>query len=360
LYQRVGGAWTLVSTLEPSDATGGDRFGIALSASEDTVAVGAPSDKTRGLLSGAVYVYARSPAGEWQREAYLKASDASASATFGEQVALAGDTLVVGAPGANDAAKLYVFERVAGSWVDRGQLRPSGAVPADLAGISLAFDGQTLVVGAPSDDGQDDDSYGTGAAYVYERSDDGEWLQAHVLRASNAPARPPPPECHSLTCIPPAFVEGFGRQVAMGGGTLAVGAPGASTRPNGDGSFFAGPGAIYVYEKSAGKWSERAILAPPPSVGGSRFGSSVAVDGEKLLVGAPADGRHHLRTDADFLGYSFRRDTSDWTFAKVLHTSDRHLTGLLDQSVAVWGGTAAIGAPTQSNLAGAVYVTDEP
>ena len=164
----------LGSYLKASNTEAEDFFGWSLSVSGDLLAVGAwredsaatgvngdESDNTE-LSSGAVYVFRRVGT-TWEQEAYLKASNADFGDAFGWSVSLSGTTLAVGArfedggstgvngPDNEDAfesSAVYVFERVAGTWLQQAYLKASNTGPGDNFGYSVSVSGDTLAVGA--------------------------------------------------------------------------------------------------------------------------------------------------------------------------------------------------------------------
>src|SRR5690606_5693028 len=170
-------------------ALDGDR--LAVGAPGEASSTGDPNDDS-APGSGAVYVFERDDSGAWSEVAYLKADDPDANDAFGLSVAIAGNVLVVGAPGdgssslgpigdpaddsAPDAGAVYVFERnEAGEWQRIAYLKASNTDAGDELGSSVAFGGDTVVAGAPFEDGGDtgvdgddsDDSVaGAGAVYV--------------------------------------------------------------------------------------------------------------------------------------------------------------------------------------------------
>jgi len=180
----------------------------------------------------------------------LRASNADAGDQFG-LVALSGDTLAVGAVGegssaiggendnsALDAGAAYVFVRSNnGVWVQQAYLKASNADAGDLFGV-VALSGDTLAVGAVGEGssaigGENDNSaLDAGAAYVFVRNNNGEWVQQPYLKAFNADA---------------GDLFGF---VALSGGTLAVGAigEGSSTILDPDDNTAPGAGAGYVFQ----------------------------------------------------------------------------------------------------------------
>eukprot|EP01043_Picozoa_sp_COSAG02_P085873 COSAG02_NODE_23442_length_718_cov_4.101777_1_plen_143_part_10 len=121
----------------------------------------------------------------------LLASDGSQSDWFGNSVALDGEVLVVGAylddnAGGSNAGAVYVFVRDAGSgaWSEAQKLLASDGSQYDRFGISVALDGEVLVVGAYEDD--DADGSNAGAVYVFVRdAGSGAWSEAQKLLASD-------------------------------------------------------------------------------------------------------------------------------------------------------------------------------
>ncbi|MBN1607171.1 MAG: FG-GAP repeat protein [Polyangiaceae bacterium] len=107
--------WSQQAYLKASNTGSGDWFGLSVSVSGDTLAVGAiyEAGEATGVngnqsdalapRSGAAYVFTRS-GGLWSQQAYLKASNTGAGDEFGVSVSVSGDTLAVGAFGESSAA----------------------------------------------------------------------------------------------------------------------------------------------------------------------------------------------------------------------------------------------------------------
>lgn len=177
-------AWSQTAYLKAHNAAEQVRFGNALSADGNTLAVGAftePSaatgidpdqDDDSAPEAGAVYIFDRSEDG-WEQTAYIKASNTGAGDRFGGAVALRHNALAIGAslessaetgvsasttPGAqaNDdalgAGAVYVYYRVDSVWTQHAYLKASNAQPGDNFGYSLGFDGTRLAIGAPYED----------------------------------------------------------------------------------------------------------------------------------------------------------------------------------------------------------------
>ncbi len=130
------------------------NFGVALALDGDTLVVGAPlgsggnGNQNSGNPAGAVYVFTRSETA-WTQQAQLVASPSSNGASFGTSVALSGDTLAVGAAlDSNAAGAAYVFTRSGTTWSQQAEIKPSNPRDGALFGCSMALAGDTLAVGA--------------------------------------------------------------------------------------------------------------------------------------------------------------------------------------------------------------------
>lgn len=288
--------------------------------------------------------------------AYLKASEPGKENYFGRAVAISGNTLVAGALGydgpGNNPGAAFVFERVAGRWTGPAFLQGSntdggfGYDPiksGDHFGAALAVDGDTLVVGAPAEDGVSSDDPGGnsnrnyGAAYVFVRGRGG-WQEQAYLKAAD-----------------PGILDWFGSSVAVQGDLIAVGAPGESGGSAGvDGDQLDNSqsmaGAVYLFRRRGESWEQVAYLKASDPLLGSRFGGSVALDGRRLLVGAPyalnddlesPDGELPPRPGA---AYVFVRRGETWKQEAKLQAANPSKNDLFGGSVDLAGGTAVVGA----------------
>lgn len=244
-----------------------------------------------------MYVF-RHTGTRWEQEAYLKASDTGPGDNFGVSVALAGDTLAVGAwfedsastgvngNPTNDVAEnsgaVYVFRRVGASWEQEAYVKASNTGAGDEFGHSIALAGDTLAVGARYEDGAstgvdgnpaDDIIEDSGAVYVFRRAGTG-WEQEAYVKASNTGAH-----------------DRFGYSVALAGDMLAVGAyreDGASTGVNGNPADDSAleSGAVYVFHRVGTSWGQEAYVKASNTGANDYFGTSVALAGDTLAVGA--------------------------------------------------------------------------
>ncbi len=358
--------------LKASNTGSLDGFGWSVAVDGNTVAVGAVNEGGSGdslSNSGAVYVFERDTNGDWQQAAYLKASNAASDDRFGSSVALSGNTLVVGATGVDDPASnsgaVYVFERDSmGSWSQQAILQADNAGGSDNFGSSVALSGDTLVVGVPweasgaagvtnggssGSAGSDDSASGAGAAYVFVRDSNGNWSQQAYLKASNTEA-----------------YDNFGSAIAVDGDTLVVGAPsessdfiGVTAGPNpdvaNDNNLASFSGAAYVFVRDGnGNWRQQAYLKASNTDAGDNFGYSLAISGNRLLVGARFEdsaasginGDDNDNTAAQAgAAYVFVRDgNGNWSQEAYLKASNTGAGDSFGVSVALAGNLAVVGA----------------
>jgi len=260
--QPPGGA------LIAGDGAAEDFLGYSVAISGDTVVVGAPFHRVgSNELQGSAYVFVRAGT-NWSQQAQLTATDGAAGDAFGWAVAFTGDTAVIGAQndtvGANaDQGSAYVFVRSGSTWSQQAQLTAIDGAAGDAFGCSVAFTGDTAVVGALTD--TVGANGGQGSAYVFVRSGS-TWSQQAQLNASDGAAN-----------------DRFGCSVAISGDTAVVGALTDTVGVN------AGQGSAYVFLRSGSTWSQQVRLNAIAGGMGDEFGSSVAISGDTLVIGARGD-----------------------------------------------------------------------
>jgi hypothetical protein len=239
-------------------AIAGARFGFAVAVSGTTVAIGAPQDG-----NGRVYVYVRN-GNLWSLQAQLAAFDGAPGDRFGTAVALDGDRLAVGADRDNSQrGAAYLFQRAGGSWTQVTRVTGAGTAAGDRFGAAVAIDGTRLAIGAPYHDPSGSAAgYARGAAYVYTISGATVTQDAKLVPGDSTDA--------AL----------FGFALSVDGTHVAVGAPG----------FNEARGVVYVFDRGASTWSQQARLPWLGAGAGAAFGRTVAIEGARLLSGAPFSG----------------------------------------------------------------------
>jgi phage baseplate assembly protein gpV len=263
--------------LTAGDGTAGNEFGVSVSINGDTMVVGA---HVVDAYTGSVYVFTRDTAGDlasrWTQVAKLTAGDGTAGDWFGESVSINGDTMVVGAHGADAyTGYAYVFTRdtagdLTSGWTQVAKLTADDGAVEDYFGSSVSIDGNTVVVGA---NGDDDNESSSGSAYVFTRTTAGDlasgWTQVAKLTAGDG-----------------AVNDYFGVSASIDGDTVVIGAHGDDDDVKGDDS-----GSAYVFARDTAddltsNWTQVAKLTAGDGDAGDMFGYSVSIDGNAVVIGA--------------------------------------------------------------------------
>ena len=149
-----------------------------------------------------------------------------------------------------------------------------------------------------------------------------------------------------------AFDE-FGSSVAVNGSTVVVGAGWRTVGSNNS------QGAVYVFVESGGTWSQQAELTAPDGGAYNYFGRSVALSGSTIVVGAPGYPTTGSNV-AQGAAYVFTQNGTNWSQQAKLTASDGVAYDEFGFSVAVSGSTALLGAPCHPAVGlcgpGAAYV----
>ena len=210
-----------------------------------------------------------------------------------------------------------VFNRAALAHLETPKLFPSDANTGDSFGASVAIDGNIAVVGAYLNDSNGSDC---GAVYVYELSGS-QWT-----------------ERQKLTALDGSPGDQFGRSVAIESNTIVVGSYCDDDK-----------GSAYVFTRLGGTWAQQQKLVAPDAAPIDRFGCSVAIDNNTIVIGAYRGN--------NFTGsaYVFTRIGSTWVFQQKITSSDAQSGDSFGYSVAIDNNTIIIGAPKWSNPIGSAY-----
>jgi hypothetical protein len=343
LFVYSGGRWQEVAIPRADDAEDDDRFGFSVAISGDTAVVGADGEDGGGTDQGAAYVLERNRDGvdSWGQVKKLSGWDSTDFDWFGISVAISGDTVVVGAYGedgtGNMSGAAYVFERnhdrlnpsvpKADNWGQVAKLTASDAGDGDRFGYSVAISDDTIAVGAPWEQGSA--GYDRGSAYIFTRNEGGadNWGQTRKLLASDE-----------------QNYAYFGYSVSISGDTVVVGA-------FRDGASDSERGAAYVFARNEGgtadNWGEVTKLTASDSANGDRFGSSVAISGDTIVVGAYWEDGWMM--DDRGAAYIFERNkggaADNWGQVDKLLASDMAAGDEFGQSVGISVDTVVVGAP---------------
>ena len=365
--------WSAQAYVKAADAGTNARFGTRVAIAGDTMVVGVSEADSS---AGAAYVFVRNGT-SWSQQAYLQAPNTEANDKFGSSVAISGDTIVVGAEAedssetsvtngptasadnsANGAGAAYVFVRSGTSWSHQAYLKAPNAQASDRFGLNVAISGDTIVVAATDEDSNetsitngptasaDNSASAAGAAYVFVRSGTS-WSQQAYLKAANAEAN-----------------DRFGFGVDISGDTIVV-----STRDedSNETAITNGPtasadnsassaGAAYVFVRSGTNWSQQAYLKASNAEASDRFGNSVAISGDTIVVAAfneksaqttITNGPSASADNAAFNAgatYVFVRSGTSWSQQAYLKAPNAEANDAFGMSVAISGNTIAVGA----------------
>lgn len=323
-YVFVHGAqgWTQQARLVASDGVALDNFGFSVALDGNTAVVGAPNRGEDGVRSfhgnGGVYVFVRTGT-IWTQQALLtRVTDSSNSDFFGFSVGLSGQTALIGTPGdTGSRGAVFEFTRTGTTWTQQAQFTGSNSLQEDAFGRSLAFSGNTAVVGAPQQ------ANFTGAAYVFTQTATGFHQQAILLGP------------HRLTG------DVFGSSVALSGTTALVGAPGVAG--------FAGAADVFVH--SATGWTRQATLTAADGQHGESLAmNGLAISGNTAVVG------EELTNNITGAAYEFVRTGTTWAQKAKFTAVGGTPNDRLGHGLAISGTTALVGAPGHNNFHGQVDV----
>ncbi len=318
-------SWTPLAELAAS-GNNAENFGDSVSVSGKVGVVGSDEDSS---FTGAAYVFVQSSGarGNVPQTARLTASDGSPGDSFGKSVSISGNTIIVGAPGANNGqGKSYVFVEPPAGWTDMtetAQLAASDGQEGDSFGTSVSIDGQTAIIGAP------DSTVGSnafqGTTYVFVQPSGG-WVnltQTAELTASNG-----------------ATEALLGFSVAISGNVVVAGAYGTA--------------AVCIFVEPSGGWAnmtQTAELGDSKQSRKSQLGYSVAIDGSTIVAGSPSGIAGEKRTG---IAEVYVRKGSLWKSTSIptatLTESNGNAGDRFGFSVATTGTTVLAGAPYRQCL----------
>ncbi len=345
---RVGSAYVFdlesgapavpVLTLNKPSPAYFDYFGISVAISGTRVVVGAYEDVTGATNAGSVYVYELDNDTPTVPVVSMKNPSPAIEDRFGCSVSISGARLVVGAyqddTGALNAGSAYVYDLGSGTpSVPVATLNNPTPEASDYFGHAVTISGARVVVGAYRDNMGATDA---GSAYVYDVDSGTPSVPVTIL---NNPG--------------PAVNDQFGRSVAISGTRLVVGAYLDDTQA-------INAGSSYVYDLNSGM-SELpvATLNKPSHAASDYFGRSVAISGNRVVVGAEGDD-----TGATGAGSAYVYDLESATPTIPLVTFNNPDPEALDnfgEAVAISGTRVVVGAYRDNRGAtdaGSAYVYD--
>jgi len=327
IFRFNGISWVEEARLLASDNPwSGNYFGISVGISGDTVVIGAHDDNDNGYDSGSAYIF-RFDGTNWVQKTKLLASDGTEDDSLGYSIGISGDNVVIAAPfdddNGNFSGSAYIFMLEGATW--EAKLLASDGEAEERFGRS-SVSGDTAVIGAPYDD--DNGNY-SGSAYIF-RFDGANWVEEAKLLALDG-----------------GESDYFGCSVGISGDIALIGASGDDD--NGGNS-----GSVYIFRFNGSNWVQEAKLLASDGAVMDRFGASVSISGDTVVIGAPGDSSSHSGS-----AYIFRFNGTNWIQEQKLTASDAAAGDCFGLSVGISGGTAVIGAyadDDNGSASGSVYI----
>ena len=338
VYEFDGSTWLLRQRLTTGNARGSTGLGNAVAMKGNTLLVGASTEVTAaGGLVGAAYVFIRSE-GLWQQQARLVSDLPAPQRYFGRTVALDGDTAVIGCPSdshisstgvvTTNVGSVIVFTRTGSSWSQQQKVYASDFASSDNFSSGLAVLGDHLLVGSPTDsDGPYTEQLYFGSVYWFQRSG-GTWTQKSKFRSGDAKVN-----------------QRFGCSIAMDGSTAVIGAFLSSETVSGL-AYSAGQAFVFTYNGSS--WVRQAVLQSPVPGPWLLFGNSVAINGNTAIIGAPGTDLPGVSDPTGTKGgvgrcYVFSRSGTAWSVQATLDPLNGNQQTAFGKTMQIRGDVAAVG-----------------
>jgi hypothetical protein len=367
IFKKVNGDWVPVKKLTPADRVSDDAFGWSVAISGTTVVVGAHKQAGDAYNSrynfkmnaGAVYIFSKDQGGTdtWGLVRKVVAFDRESEDHYGRSVAIDGTTVVVGTensgnnPSGGDyisnAGAAYILGKDQGGVNNWGLIRKVVSPSREMFGYfgkSVAISDSTIAIGASWEDyGLNTLNYFTGAgtAYVFNRNQGGTNNWGLVRR---------------LVATDRAREDQFGHSIAISGSTVVVGAYQQDYNSNGTDSI-PNAGAAYIFSRNQGgsdNWGQVNKIVSATRDTGSLFGTSVAISGDVVSVGAPNEFKDVNGANpwpATGAAYVFTKNqggTGNWGQLKRIVASDRSSYSRFGESIAASGDDIVVSAPLDS------------
>lgn len=322
IFSRSG-SWLQEARLSAEAA--GDTFGASVDVAGNILVVGAPLHDFGGLSDmGSAYIFRRSDNGSWVQEAKLIGEDSRAGDKFGASIAISEDSseIVVGAdwhggPGLAGSGAAYVFSYDGTSWRQTAKLVARDGEEFDRFGGAVDISGATAIVGAYDEDGH-------GAAYLFERNSTG-WFEMVKYQAEfNA-----------------SETDKFGSAVAVSDNVAVVGA-------YWDDELAINAGAAFIYTRHGSTWDEGVKILAPGGSQEERFGISVDISGNMVIIGSNFDSDDGTWSGAAFVYTESSQNV--WSLKDKLSWANASSAEFFGRSVSIWDSrvgpyTCLVGAP---------------
>ena len=324
--------------IEKLTAHGGapsDLFGYSVCISGEFAMIGAYAYDGVGNNSGAVYVYRFDALnGNWVQQEILTASDAQSGQFgdgFGLAVSIDGDVAVISAPGDNDAcpdspefcnsgsAYVFRFDPELSLWIEEDKLIASDAAIEDQFGTAVSIYGDVVIVGVPF---ADDTGNHSGKSYIFRKDPkSNEWVEEAILFAFDVTS-----------------VLGFGKGVAVRGDLAII----TSTTFDDDLGIYYGTAFVFRYDNNSGLWNEEAKLTTSDAANGDGFGP-VSISDDLAVIGVSGDDDAANNAGSAYI-FKYDTKTKMWSEVDKIYASDPEPNDRFGGSVSISGDLIVVGA----------------
>ncbi|OWY20499.1 hypothetical protein C7N43_27090, partial [Sphingobacteriales bacterium UPWRP_1] len=319
--------------ITPSPAATYQDFGAAVAVAPQTIIVGAPGDASN---KGAAYVY-ELESGTWMARPKITAPDGAAGDKFGTSVAVSNGMLAIGAPGVtSNTGAVYLYAKSGSNWVLAKKLLPAGGIPGDRFGEAVAITNGVVIAGAPGDNTKGNDA---GAVYVFTGANLSAMTQAQKITATDG-----------------VLQDEFGCSVSLEGTNLAVGArfsDVSGTPP----TYYANAGAVYIYQQgilppaTAATFNLFTKCTASDRIMNDYMGNSVAFSNGRVIAGAY--GRDDNGTNS---GAAYIFSGATFTTQNKITPTGAAANDNFGWSVGLSNNTAVVGARYKNLAKGASYI----
>ncbi len=295
MLNHTTGLFVQTARLTASDALSGDSFGTRVALSGNTLIVASSTWYYGSTATGSLYVFERNnDTGVFIQVSKFTSPTGTGNNGFASQIAISKDRFI-----STTYDNLYIYERniATNLFAEADHLSISGSYPG------VALDGDRIVLGYPYKDVNT--NYEAGVAYLYEPNPStGLFGQAAKLTASDA-----------------ASEDHFGSDIAISEDTITV-----TTRSNEGGGIYDhvySNSAVYIfnYNNSTGNFEQTdKLTAPTAALTDDYLGTSVAINGNKLITGGQDEGNKGT-------AYIFERSSFAASFEQTIKLTDPYNTG---------------------------------
>ena len=339
IFKCEGTSWTEQAKLVmPWQRQSGGYFGYSVSISGDYAIVGAGNIHGDHGPNGAfsAYIFKRNGT-SWTQQTELRSLNIETNDYFGSSVSISGNYAIVGSPCDDSDTEKYdkydfgsvsMFEWDGISWTQQEKIFASDGAEHTYFGDMVSINGDYAIV-SRGYNGHMPLSYGP--VYIFKRNDTTWTEQAKFSSLESS----------------------FGYSISISRDYAIIGAPNDDTENESE------SGSVYVFKREGPNWMDQAKLTALDRESFAHFGSSVSINGDYIIVGVPNDDDHYMGRDSGS-AYIFELDGTEWMQRAKLTALDAAYDDFFGTSVAIDGDYAIVGAPDDDDdngqKSGSVYV----